>query len=78
MAKPRKTPKPDVIRANQQLMDYLSRLYSPGQLQLCLEEHLAGLPPSMPPPERQMRIDAIRALGYKPHKGLHFDKENQS
>ena len=49
----------------QQMMDYLAKLHSPGMLQIIFQELLLGLPPDLPVHQRELRLTALRTMGYK-------------
>lgn len=52
---------PEVLRK----MRFLTRFYSRGQLQVHLQDLLAGLPLTMAYNERLLRLRALKQLGYK-------------
>lgn len=43
-------------------VQYLSDLHSPGVLRIHYDELRAGLPPAMPPGEKQARMQAIEQI----------------
>ena len=49
----------------QQMIDYLAKLHSPGMLQIHFQELLQNAPSDLPVHQRELRLTALRTMGYK-------------